>query len=132
VGELNESNNEDAKNVVVTITEKPFKWSPGGDGSGPGTGPGEGGEAVTEAGATAAGSGEATIGATGGETITGRLMKGIVVEGGGAAEGGGGERGEFSWVGLLIRIAMLAVTIVLVCTGYLMERRRQNNKNETK
>ncbi|RJS71356.1 DUF3344 domain-containing protein, partial [Methanophagales archaeon] len=128
VRELNESNNEDAKNVVVTITEKPFKLSPGGGGSGPGTGPSEGGEAVTEAGATAAGSGEATIGATGGETITGRLMKGIVVEGGGAAEGGGGERGEFSWVGLLIRIAMLAVTIVLVCTGYLMERRRQNNK----
>jgi len=128
VGELNESNNEDAKNVVVTITEKPFKLSPGGGGSGPGTGPGESSEAVTEAGATAADSGEATIGATGGETITGRLMKGIVVEGGGAAEGGGGERGEFSWVGLLIRIAMLAATILLVYIGYLMERRRQNNK----
>ncbi|MEA2074691.1 MAG: DUF3344 domain-containing protein [Euryarchaeota archaeon] len=126
VEELNESNNEDAKNVVVTITEKPFTPR-GGGGSGTDIGLGEGDEAVAEAGATTAGSGEATIGASGGRAITGRLMKGAVASSE-AAGGGGGERGEFSLVKLLMRLAMLAAAVSLVCAGYLLERRRQRHK----
>ncbi len=50
-------------------------------------------------------------------------MKGIVVSG----EEGGGKGGFLiSW--MLIRLAMLAVAVVLVCAGYLMERRRQRHK----
>ncbi|RJS80686.1 hypothetical protein CW713_07365, partial [Methanophagales archaeon] len=65
-------------------------------------------------------------GESGGKTITGRLMKGVVVPGG--KEAGGGGKGEFSPLRFFIQLVMLAVTIVLVYAGYLMERRRQNNK----
>ena len=121
-----ETNNNDTKTASVDIGSLELPH-PGGGGA-PGKVNVSGDETAAKASTTATGSGEATIGATGGETITGRLMKGIVVGGGAAEGGGGGERGEFSWLGLLIRIAMLAVIIVLVCAGYLMERRRQNNK----
>ena len=50
-------------------------------------------------------------------------MKGIVVS---SEEGGG--KGEFSLVGWLIRLAMLAAAVSLVCVDYLIEKRRQNNK----
>ncbi|MCK4476626.1 MAG: DUF3344 domain-containing protein, partial [Methanophagales archaeon] len=120
-----ENNNNATKDIRVTITEKPLRLSPGGGGPGTGTGLGEGDEAVTEAGATTGGSGEATIGASGGRAITGYLMKGTVARSE-AEGGGGGERGEFSLVKLLLRLAMLAVAVVLVCAGYLMERKRQN------
>ena len=65
-------------------------------------------------------------GESGGKSITGRLMKGVVVPGG--KEAGGGGKSEFSPFRFLMQLLMLAVTIVLVYAGYLMERRRQNNK----
>jgi hypothetical protein len=52
-------------------------------------------------------------------------MKGAVAQ---SEEGGGGGKGEFSLVGLLIRLAMLAAAVVLVCVGYLLERRRHEDK----
>ena len=66
------------------------------------------------------------MGETGGPAITGYLMKGTVA--GSEAGGGGGERGEFSLVKLLLRLVMLAAAVSLVCAGYWLERRRQNNK----
>jgi len=50
-------------------------------------------------------------------------MKGIVVS---SEEGGG--KGEFSLVGWLIRLAMLAAAVSLVCVGYWLERKRQKHK----
>jgi len=47
-------------------------------------------------------------------------MKGAVVPGG--KEAGGGGKGEFSPFRFLTQLLMLAVTIVLVYAGYLMER----------
>ncbi|MGB7531783.1 MAG: CARDB domain-containing protein [Halobacteriota archaeon] len=131
VEELDESNNDESKEISMTLVKPEFKLSPGGGGTGPGTGPGGGSETEIKAGAITGGSGEATIGASGDKAITGYLMKGTVPQSG--AEGGGGgddERGEFSWVGLLIRIAMLAAAGALIGVGYLHERRRHNNKNK--
>jgi hypothetical protein len=122
-----EDNNIATKDISVTITEKPLRLSPGRGGSGTGTGLGEGDEAVTEAATTAGGSGKATIGASEGKKITGYLMKGDVASSE-AAGGGGSERGEFSLVKLLIRLAMLAAAGALVGVGYWYERRRHNNK----
>ena len=53
-------------------------------------------------------------------------MKGVIVPGG--KEAGGGGKGEFSPLRFFIQLVMLAATIILVYIGYLMERRRQNNK----
>jgi len=92
----------------------------GGTGTGTGTGSGSG-TAKGVAGGTGQSGGE-----SGGKTITGRLMKGVVVPGG--EETGGGGKGGFSLLAWLIRLALLAATILLVYIGYLMERRRQNNK----
>ena len=52
-------------------------------------------------------------------------MKGKVAS---SEEGGGGGKGEFSLVAWLIRLAILAAAGALVCAGYLIEKRRQNNK----
>jgi len=54
-------------------------------------------------------------------------MKGSVAQGE-AGGGGKSEREEFSMLGLLLRIATLATALSLVFAGYLLERRRQNNK----
>ena len=118
-------------NGTVTVVVNPPGWDirPGGGGgtgggwgTGVGTGEGSGsGAAKGVAGGTGQSGGE-----SGGKSITGRLMKGVVVPGG--KEAGGGGKGEFSLLAWLIRLALLAAAGSLVCTGYLMERRRQNNK----
>jgi subtilase family serine protease len=128
VEEFDEGNNIGSKDISVTMTDKPLK-PPGGGGGGGSGGTGLGKEAVAEAPTTSGVRGEAAKSPeTKGQTITGRLMKGIVAQS--EAEGGGGERGEFSWVKLLIRLAILAVAIALVYVGYCHERRRHKNKQK--
>ena len=130
-GESNESN---VVTKPIPVDSGDWEWSPGGGGGtgegwGEGTGPGEGdigGEAAAD------GSGEGAVGKFEGKDITGYLMKGIAPQSGAERGGGDGERGEFSLVGLLIRLAMLAVAAVLVYAGYLLERMRQNNINNEK
>jgi len=114
--------------TVTVIVNPPGLGGPGGGvgtggwGTGVGTGEGSGsGAGKGVAGGTGQGGGE-----SGGKTITGRLMKGVVVPGG--KEAGGGGKGEFSPLRFLMQLLMLAVAIILVYAGYLMERRRQNNK----
>jgi hypothetical protein len=124
VVELNESNNKNTKSVTVRLVKRDFAFSSGGPGNGTGPGEGEGGEA----GAITGGSGKTTAGQKGGKAITGYLMKGTVPQSGAEGGGSGDERGEVSWVGLLLRLAMLAAAGALVGVGYLMERRRHNNK----
>jgi subtilase family serine protease len=124
-----ELNNNATKTVTVGLGELIPPLHPGG-GSGTGGGWGEGtgtgeGSGSGEGIGTAGGSGESGAGESGGKTITGRLMKGRVVSG---KEAGGGGKGEFSLIAWLIRLAMLAAAVVLVCVGYLMERRRQRHK----
>ncbi|MCK4736389.1 MAG: hypothetical protein KAT65_28305, partial [Methanophagales archaeon] len=125
-----EDNNIDTGYIRVTITEKPLKILPrtgtgAGEGGGTGTGTGEGaGEG--EGTGTGGTGGEGAVGETGGRAITGYLMKGTVAQS--EAGGGGGERGEFSLVKLLLRLAMLAAAVSLVCVGYLLEKRRHNSK----
>ncbi|PXF52813.1 MAG: hypothetical protein C4B56_04580 [Candidatus Methanophagaceae archaeon] len=123
-----EDNNiwNDTVTVVVQSSGLPGPGGGGGTGGGWGTGTGTGtgpgsGTAKGVAGGTGQGGGE-----SGGKTITGRLMKGVVVPGG--EETGGGGKGGFSLLAWLIRLALLAAVGSLVCAGYLMERRRQNNK----
>ncbi|MGB7532564.1 MAG: CARDB domain-containing protein [Halobacteriota archaeon] len=125
-GESNESN-VDTKIVSVGLGE----WEqhpPGGNPTKEKTGLGEDVGAIEGEGAwTKAGSGEATAGEKEGEAITGYLMKGSVAQG--EAGGGGKSKSEeFSMLGLLLRIASLGVAVSLVFAGYLLERRRQNNK----
>jgi len=128
-----ESNGEENNiwNDMVMVVVQPPGWGPspgGGDGTdgvgGTGTGTGTGSGSDTAKG-VAGGTGQSG-GESGGKTITGRLMKGVVVPGG--EEIGGGGKGGFSLLAWLIRLALLAATILLVYIGYLMERRRQNNK----
>jgi len=132
---INSYRNGEENNIwndtVMVIVNPPPGWGPGpgggggtggGWGTGTGTGTGSGsGTAKSVAGGTGQGGGE-----SGGKTITGRLMKGVVVPGG--EETGGGGKGGFSLLAWLIRLALLAAVGSLVCAGYLMERRRQNNK----
>ena len=127
VSELREDNNNASRLVPVVegsgLPQRPGGGGGTGDGWGEGTGSGEGGTEGIPEGA------EGAVGETGGKAITGYLMKGKVAssEAGGGGEGvGTGE--EFSILGLLMRLAMLAAAGTLVCVGYLMERRRQNNK----
>jgi len=98
----------------------------GGTGGGWGTGVGTGEGSGSSAGKGVAGGTGQSGGESGGKTIRGRLMKGVVVPGG--KEAGGGGKGGFSLLAWLIRLALLAAAGSLVCAGYLMERRRQNNK----
>ena len=122
--ELNENNNNISQDVaVVPMTQ----LKPGGksisawkEGLGPGEGLGEGAGAGTTAGT----GGKSAMGEKGGKAITGRLMKGTVAQ----SEEGGGGKVEFSILGLLMRLAVLAAAVVLVCAGYLLERRRQKRK----
>ena len=124
-----ELNNNATKPVSVGLGEPIPPKHPGGGGGGTvegwgeGTGPGEG--AGEGAGAGTGGGGEGAIGETGSEAITGWLMKGTVAS---SEEGGGGGKGEFSMLALLMRLAMLAAAVSLVCVGYLLEKRRHNNK----
>ena len=131
VTEFDETNNNATKNVSVALGELIIPpLHPGGRGGGTGggwgmgTGTGEGSGEGEGTGTGGAG-GEGAVGESGGEAITGRLMKGIVAQ---SEEGGGGGKGEFSLLGLLLRLAMLAAAVALVCAGYLLERRRQNHK----
>jgi len=131
-GKQHKSNGEENNiwNGTVTVVVRSSGWGPdpgGGDGTdgtdgvgGTGTGSGSG-TAKGVAGGTGQSGGE-----SGGKTITGRLMKGVIVPGG--KEAGGGGKGEFSPLRFFIQLVMLAATILLVYIGYLMERRRQNNK----
>jgi hypothetical protein len=129
VEEFDENNNIGSKDISVTMTEKPLMLRGGGGGGGGGNGTGFGKGAVAEASTTSGVRGEAAkTTETKGKTITGRLMKGIVAQS--EAEGGGGERGEFSWVKLLIRLALLAVAVALVYVGYCYERRRHKYKQK--
>ena len=115
----------------VTVTVYPAGWGREhgrGGGSGGGWGEGEGeGEGAGEGTGTGTGGagGEDAVGETGGKGITGYLWKGKVAS---SEEGGGGGKGEFSLVRFLMQLVMLAAAVLLVCAGYLMERRRQNNK----
>ncbi|MBA7511250.1 hypothetical protein ES705_03241 [subsurface metagenome] len=126
-----ETNNNYTWPVTVVVESSVLDPDPlGGGGGGTGGGWGEGtgtGEGAGEGEGTGTGGagGEGAVGETGGKAITGYLMKGSAVSG---EEGGGGGKGEFSLVALLMRLMMLAAAVVLVCVGYLMERRRQNNK----
>jgi len=118
-------------NGTVTVVVNPPGWGPGpggggGTGGGWGTGVGTGEGSGSGAGKGVAGGTGQGGGESGGKCITGRLMKGVVVPGG--KEAGGGGKGEFSPLRFFIQLLMLAVIIVLVYAGYLMERRRQNNK----
>ena len=129
VTELREDNNNASRVTEVSLGGLEHNLDGGEDRKGPRFGREYSDIESVEAGAPIAS--KAAIGKSEGEKITGYLMKGRVAqsEGGG---GGGSERTEFSWVGLLIRIAMLAVAAVLVYAGYLLERRRQNNINNEK
>ena len=133
---INKYRNGEGNNIwngTVTVVVRPPGWDiyPGGGGgtgggwgTGVGTGEGSGsGAGKGVAGGTGQGGGE-----SGGKTIRGRLMKGVVVPGG--KEAGGGGKGEFSPLRFFIQLVVLAVIIVLVYAGYLMERRRQNKKSE--
>ncbi|RJS71750.1 DUF3344 domain-containing protein, partial [Methanophagales archaeon] len=131
-GKQRKSNGEENNiwnDTVMVVVQSPGLPGPGGGGgtgggwgTGTGTGTGSGtGTAKSVAGGTGQGGGE-----SGGKTITGRLMKGVIVPGG--KEAGGGGKGEFSPLRFFIQLVMLAATILLVYIGYLMERRRQNNK----
>ena len=125
-----ELNNNATKLVSVGLGELIPPLHPGGRGGGTGGGWGTGtgtGEGSGEGEGTGTGGagGEGAIGERGGEAITGWLMKGTVAS---SEEGGGGGKGEFSLVAWLIRLAMLAAAVALVCAGYLLERRRQKYK----
>ncbi|MCW3133806.1 MAG: DUF3344 domain-containing protein, partial [Methanophagales archaeon] len=118
-------------NDTVTVVVQSSGWGPdpgGGDGTdgGWGTGVGIGEGSGSGAGKGVAGGTGQSAGERGGKTITGRLMKGVIVPGG--KEAGGGGKGEFSPLRFFIQLVMLAATILLVYIGYLMEQRRQNNK----
>ena len=120
-----ETNNEATREIPVDLGG----WDESRGGGNPRketTGTGEGVSAIEGEGAwTKAGGGEATAGEKEGEAVTGYLMKGSVAQG---EAGGGGRSEEFSMLGLLLRIATLAAAVSLVFAGYLLERRRQNNK----
>ena len=124
-----EENNE--WNDTVTVIVNPPGWDirpggGGGTGGGWGTGVGTGEGSGSGAGkGVAGGSGEGGAGESGDKTIRGWLMKGSVVSG---KEAGGGGKGEFSFVRFLMQLVMLAAAVALVVVGYLLERRRQNNK----
>jgi subtilase family serine protease len=122
-----ESNNNVTKTVTVGLGELIPPPHPGGGGGGTGGGWGEGtgtgeGAGEGEGPGTGGEGGEGAVGEKGGKTIKGYLMKGSAVS---SEEGGGGGKGEFSMLAFLLRLAMLAAAVVLVCVGYLMERRRQ-------
>ena len=126
-------NGEENNNYTwpVRVVVNPPGWDirhggGGGTGGGWGTGVGTGEGSGSGAGKGVAGGTGQGGGKSGGKSITGRLMKGVVVPGG--KEAGGGGKGEFSPLRFLMQLLMLAVIIVLVYAGYLMERRRQNNK----
>jgi len=126
-GEQHKSNGEENNiwnGTVTVVVQSPGLPGPGGDGTdgvgGTGTGTGTGSGSDTAKG-VAGGTGQSG-GESGGKTITGRLMKGVIVPGG--KEAGGGGKGGFSLLAWLIRLALLAATILLVYIGYLMERRR--------
>ena len=132
---INRGHNGEGNNIInVTVTVVvtsgvldpiPGGGSGGGSGGGWGTGTGTGeGSGKGEGTGVAGGTGEGAEGESGGKAIRGYLMKGSVV----SSEAGGGGKGEFSFVRFLIQLVMLAVAVSLVCVGYLMERRRQNNK----
>jgi len=132
-GKQNKSNGEENNiwNGTVTVVVQSSGWGPcpgggGGTGGGWSTGVGTGEGSGSGAGKGVAGGTGQSAGESGGKTITGRLMKGVIVPGG--KEAGGGGKGEFSPLRFFIQLVMLAATIILVYIGYLMERRRQNNK----
>ena len=123
-GESNESN-VDTKLVKVDLGGWDLRPGGGegtGEGGGEGTGTGEGGAGGGGEGTT--GGAEGAVGESGGKAITGRLMKGIAA----TSEEEGGGKGEFSLVGFLMRLVLLAAAVVLVCAGYLLERRRHSYK----
>ncbi|MCK4542312.1 MAG: DUF3344 domain-containing protein, partial [Spirochaetales bacterium] len=130
VTELREDNNNASRPVEVSLGGLEHNSDGRGGSKGPGFGEGDSDIESVEAGAPIAS--KAAIGKSGGEKITGYLMKGTLSQSEAAGGGSEGERAEFSWVGLLLRIAMLAVAAVLVYAGYLLERRRQNNINNEK
>ena len=130
-GEMNgEANNNWTGEVTVKVYPAGWdlldKGGGGGTGGGWGEGTGEGeGAGEGEGTGTGGAGGEDAVGETGDKGITGYLWKGKVVS---SEEGGGGGKGEFSFVGFLMQLVMLAAAVLLVCAGYLHERRRQNNK----
>ncbi|KAF5431097.1 Serine protease, partial [Candidatus Methanophagaceae archaeon] len=128
VRELNEDNNNDSQLVAVRdmlprlrgVGSSASAWKEG-SGSGEGTGEGLG------AGTTAGAAGKTVTGGKTGKTITGRLMKGTVAR---TEETGGGGSVRFSLLALLIRLAVVAVAVSLVCVGYWWERRwHKKNKH---
>ena len=124
-----EKNNIWKDTVTVVVQSSGWELGPSGGGGtdgvwGTGVGTGEG--SGSGAGKGVAGGTGQSAGESGGKTITGRLMKGVIVPGG--KEAGGGGKGEFSPLRFFIQLVMLVATILLVYIGYLMERRRQNNK----
>ncbi|KAF5431259.1 Serine protease [Candidatus Methanophagaceae archaeon] len=128
VRELNEDNNDDSQLVAVRGMLPRLRgggssasaWKEG-SGSGEGTGEGLG------AGTTAGAAGKTVTGGKTGKTITGRLMKGTVAR---TEETGGGGSVRFSLFALLIRLAVVAVAVSLVCVGYWWERRwHKKNKH---
>jgi subtilase family serine protease len=106
--ELDFDNNVMTKNVP--IVEAGF-----GNESGP---VGAGGEGI---GGKGKGSGTSLL-----DAITGYLMKGTVL--GGEESGGGGGRGEYSLLGWVMRFAVLTAGILVVCTGYMIERQRYQGR----
>ncbi|KAF5428016.1 hypothetical protein C5S39_12335, partial [Candidatus Methanophagaceae archaeon] len=122
-------NNNITRKVTVVVQSGILVPRPGGGGggggggeSGWGTGTGTGeGSGEGEGTGVAGGTGEGKERETGGKTITGRLMKGIVPAA--SQEAGGGGEGEFSLIGLLVRLAILAVAIALVYAGYRYEKK---------
>ncbi|MFZ2071321.1 MAG: CARDB domain-containing protein [Halobacteriota archaeon] len=126
-----ETNNNITETVKVVVSSGslalPGLGGGGGSGGGWGTGTGTGeGSGSGEGRGTAGGTGEGERGETGSKTITGRLMKGTTV----SREAGGGGKGGLSLIGWLIRLAMLAVAVVLVYAGYWHEKRRHEHEPE--
>jgi len=125
-----EGNNEINETVTVNVYpaegwDLPGTGGGGGSGGGWGTGTGTGeGSGKGEGTGVAGGTGEGVESGSEGKTIKGYLMKGRVV----SREAGGGGKGEFSLLGLLLRLAMLAAAVSLIIVGYWHERRRQRHK----
>ena len=126
VHELDENNNNVSQLVSPMLPSlkrgggaSASAWKEG-FGSGEGTGEGPG------AGTTAGTGGKTTTGGKTGKTITGRLMKGTVAQ---SEEQGGGGRVKFSMLAFLMRLAVVAVAVVLVYVGYLWERRWHRSKH---
>jgi hypothetical protein len=128
VPELHENNNNVSQLVVVSPMLPSLKRGGGASASAwkEGLGPGEGTGEGPGAGTTAGTGGKTTTAGKTGKTITGRLMKGTVAR---SEEQGGGGRVKFSMLAFLMRLAVVAVAVVLVYVGYLWERRWHRRKH---